>query len=68
MIKRLDNIIKEKEYDLQLLKLLKEVIESGDCNICKIKEKCEYAPEIGELVRYNCPLFVSKRKKKEKNE
>ena len=39
------------------LKLLKEIQESGDCNICKVKRYCRYVPEIGDKVRYNCPFF-----------
>jgi len=39
------------------LKLLKEIQESGDCNICKVERHCRYVPEIGDKVRYNCPFF-----------
>ena len=40
------------------LKLLKRILESGDCNECGIKKVCNVRPEWGERVRYNCPMFV----------
>ncbi len=40
------------------LKLLKRILESGDCNGCGIKKVCNVRPEWGEQVRYNCPMFV----------
>ena len=33
----------------------KQIIDSGDCNVC-LKRSCEYRPELGQLVRYNCPF------------
>ena len=40
------------------LKLLKRILDSGDCNICAIRKHCNVVPELGEMVRYNCPMFV----------
>ena len=41
------------------LKLLKRILDSGDCNSCAmLHSQCRYAPRIGEQVRYNCPLYV----------
>lgn len=40
------------------LKLLKRIVDSGDCNICGIRNVCQIKPNLGEQVRYNCPLFV----------
>ena len=40
------------------LKLLKRILESGDCNDCGIQKVCNVRPEWGEPVRYNCPMFV----------
>lgn len=48
------------------LKLLKRILDSGDCNECGIKKYCQVAPPLGEQVRYNCPLFV--RKEQEEGE
>ena len=42
------------------LKLLKRILDSGDCNECDIKNVCQVVPPLGEQVRYNCPLFVRK--------
>lgn len=39
------------------LKLLKEIQDSGDCNVCSVKKYCRYVPEIGDKVRYNCPFY-----------
>ena len=48
------------------LKLLKRILDSGDCNEGGIKKYCQVAPPLGEQVRYNCPLFV--RKEQEEGE
>ena len=48
---------KEHRHLAEWLKLLKEIQESGDCNICKVQRYCRYVPEIGDKVRYNCPFF-----------
>lgn len=40
--------------------LLKRILDSGDCNVCAIRKHCRVVPELGEQVRYNCPLFVRK--------
>lgn len=41
------------------LKLLKRILDSGDCNSCAmLHSQCRYAPRIGEQVRYNCPFYV----------
>lgn len=48
------------EYYRQLaewLKALKEIWDSGDCNDCR-NGQCEWKPELGQLVRYNCPHYV----------
>lgn len=39
------------------LKLLKEIMDCGDCNVCSVKKYCRYVPEIGDKVRYNCPFY-----------
>lgn len=60
---------KEKFYDAKScaeeyqqladwLKLLKRILDSGDCNDCGIKKVCRVSPNYGEQVRYNCPLYV----------
>lgn len=48
----------EEELNIvSLLTTLKEIMESGDCNTCAAKYKCQYVPKPGERTRYNCPLF-----------
>lgn len=40
------------------LKLLKRILDSGDCNDCAmLHSQCRYAPKWGEQVRYNCPFY-----------
>lgn len=40
------------------LRLLKRILDSGDCNECGIQRMCRVVPKPGQQVRYNCPLFV----------
>ena len=62
------NCMKCAEEHRQLadwLKLLKRILDSGDCNTCALlHSQCRYAPRLGEQVRYNCP-FYSKEKEGE---
>lgn len=43
------------------LKLLKEIMDSGDCNNCLWKGKCDMEPELGRMVRYNCYAYARKQ-------
>ena len=44
------------------LKLLKRILDSGDCNDCAmLNSQCRYAPKWGEQVRYNCPFYSKER-------
>ena len=49
----------EEHYQLAVwLKLLKRIMDSGDCNNCsQLNSQCRYAPGWGEQVRYNCPFY-----------
>jgi len=40
----------------ELARLGAKVIKHNNCNNCK-KKNCEYRPECGESVRWNCPLW-----------
>ena len=56
-----DNGIRCAEAHRQLaewLKLLKRILDLGDCNECAIQKMCNVRPEWGEQGRYNCPMFV----------
>lgn len=66
----LDEVMLDVEKDLltkrqvlNYLRLLNEIIESGDCNTCDIQNGCPYKPSPGNLVRYNCPFYKSKEEK-----
>ena len=60
---KIDEAISETAYILDVLMSYRRiVISGGDCNICAIERECDYAiTKPGEHVRYNCPLFVSKK-------
>lgn len=55
---RLDNIISDVAYILDSLRLLRNIQSTGDCNECKAKRDCPFAPKPGQMVRYNCFAFV----------
>lgn len=45
------------------LKLLKRIIDLGNCNDCAmLNSQCRYAPKWGEPVRYNCPFYSKERR------
>ena len=54
---RLDDIISNVAYILDILMAYRNIVDSGDCNRCGKKKNCEYAPKAGQLVRYNCPFY-----------
>lgn len=54
---RLDDLIALKAYELDCLKNLRDIWKTGDCNTCK-RVDCEWKPQPGEMVRYNCPHYV----------
>lgn len=41
------------------LSVLKQLQDSGSCNDCANKS-CLHKPELGQLVRYNCPFYLRK--------
>lgn len=48
------------------LKLLKRILDSGDCNTCaSFHSQCRYAPRLGEQVRYNCPFYSNEKEGEE---
>lgn len=45
------------QIEVQALLMELQKIESlPNCNDCK-RQGCEYKPKLGELVRFNCPLW-----------
>ena len=54
---RIDNVISDVKYILDILIVYRNIIASGDCNSCKAKKDCKYVPRLGQQVRYNCPFY-----------
>lgn len=54
---RLDDVISDVEYILDVLIAYSRITLSGCCNTCINQKKCGYAPKPGALVRYNCPFY-----------
>jgi hypothetical protein len=45
----------QQTYDW--LKLLRDIMNSGDCNTCRDQNNCPIVPQPGQQVRYNCAFF-----------
>lgn len=58
---RLNKTISDVAYILDSLILLKQIQNTGDCNVCKNKE-CKYKPKAGQMVRYNCLFYKAETK------
>lgn len=58
---RLKDIILDTRYVLECLVSLDKIQSLGNCNNCNLSNRCKYAPELGDPVRYNCPFYESKR-------
>ena len=56
-----DDMISDGYYVIDSLTCLKNIMESGDCNTCLKKNACEFAPKLGEPVRYNCFAYLGGR-------
>ena len=54
---RLNKTISDVAYILDSLRVLRNIYETGDCNICAKRKGCEYVPKPGQMVRYNCPFY-----------
>ena len=58
---RLDEAITMIGYILDTLIAYRNIANVGrTCNQCAAATTCRYAPEPGQLVRHNCPLFVER--------
>ena len=55
--RRIDLVIADQAYILDALMAYRNIVESGDCNNCKVQRECEVKPKPGQLVRYNCPFY-----------
>lgn len=57
---RLDDAISDVAYILDTLIAYRNITASGNCNNCAERKQCQYIPELGEQVRYNCPFYKGK--------
>lgn len=55
--RNLNEIIADYQFLVSILKDYKKIFESGNCNICAWKKRCDFVPEPGQLVCYNCPFY-----------
>lgn len=53
---RLDKTISDVAYILDSLIALRNIQNTGNCNVCKNKD-CKFEPKPGQMVRYNCPFY-----------
>lgn len=56
----LNELIAQKAFELDNLILLRNILESGNCNDCRKKKICADVPAYGKQIRYNCPFFEKK--------
>lgn len=63
MGRTLDDAISNVSYILDSLMALKKIHESGSCIDCAMLSLCKYKPELGEMIRYNCPFWNDERAK-----
>jgi len=59
-VSRIDDVIADLDYIRDVLVAYRNIISTGSCHICGIAKECAVKPMLGEMVRYNCPLYVSK--------
>ena len=52
----LDKAISDVACILDHLILLRQILRTGDCNVCKNRD-CGCMPIAGQMVRYNCPFY-----------
>ena len=55
----LDEAIAGARYNYDCLCALKKILDLPTCNECGSRKDCQYAPEWGQSVRYNCPHFTA---------
>ena len=58
----IDELITYHASELDHLRLLKNILESGNCNTCACRKGCTEVPELGQLVRYNCFAYVKEQR------
>lgn len=58
ILKEPDEIIRAVARILDALQFTARMEETDNCNTCGKKYTCEYAPEPGDRVTWNCPLWT----------
>lgn len=58
ILKEPDEIIRAVARILDALQFTARMEETDNCNTCGKKYTCEYAPEPGGRVTWNCPLWI----------
>ena len=53
---RLNKVIADVAYILDVLMAYRNIIQTGDCNTCHDRN-CQYRPKPGQMVVYNCPFY-----------
>ena len=64
---KLDDAISNTAYILDCLMALRNIQECGCCNNCGIAKICKVKPKVGQMVRYNCPLYAEQEESECKN-
>ena len=59
-VSRIDDVIADVDYIRDTLVAYRNIIRTACCHDCGIAKECAVKPEWGEMVRYNCPLYVGK--------
>ena len=57
---RLDDTMADIAYILDVLRVYRNIVQSGNCNTCYNKN-CEWKPKLGQLIRYNCPHYEQRK-------
>ena len=55
--RRMEVIASNLRYVADALNVLDSILNLPDCNTCAKYGECEYMPEWGAMVRFNCPLY-----------
>ena len=58
---RIADLADTLHYLADALRQLDRISSLPTCNECDKRSGCEYAPEWGDFVRYNCPFFEARK-------
>ena len=50
-------------YIADCMVAVNDMQEMHNCNDCGIRKRCEYLPDVGTPVRWNCPLWQEHKPK-----